>query len=196
MRRAIIWDLEGVLTSGLNSDEIVINPEAHTLLERSRADFQRVYLWTLANIRKVLPVMDNLRLLRYFDRVIGQDRRDPNVPDVVLDIVNGAYSGRHVHLPASQYKKDLRLINRNLSNCVLIEDEMVITEDELKLLKDFFGEDWVKRALPDGRIMRNGFPPERIVYIRSFEGQEGNCLHEAYERALSLCDGGFRKNIN
>lgn len=181
MVKTIVWDLEGVLI--VRSQEPEVHPDAVEVLERSRQDFDRVYLWTRVEIRRAYEILRYKGLLKYFDRLVCKKTEREGLRDYMIGIENGRFSGMAAYLSESEHDKDLRLLGGDVGDKILIEDVMRFTKDQINAVCMMQGVD--PALFPDDkRVARGGYPLERVVHIETYRGDNPHSLVIPYEEAL------------
>jgi hypothetical protein len=184
MTRILIVDLEGVLIKTVR--EPILHPQATEILAKSRQDFDRTYLWTLAQLQDAYNILKHYELTRYFSRMIGAYFEGEKIREAMIGIQDGKWDRRFRYMPKTTVPKDMRVLGEP-ENMVLLEDVVTMTTEQIEVVAKILGID--PQKLPEElRVMRNGNPKDRIVYIDSFTGNGNHSLIEAYAKVLSKLD--------
>ncbi len=157
--KTILFDLENVLIHSVGRPRL--HPEAKQVLRESQRDFDKVCLWTLADILDIKEPLERLGLLPYFNRVIGQDMDNKRrVFFTAVELENGKEVKRwQICEPTyGNLVKNLSFLG-NPKDYVLIDDQKF-------------------RAV--------GIPMDRVIGIRPYSGQKEHSLWPAYREALRL----------
>ena len=136
MARKLIWDLVGVLMTTVRNPKV--HPQARELLERSRADFDETWLWTLDDIRDVIKALNAFELMQYFDALIGRSHV------LMSETLYRLEDGRIISSKPLSYdgnRKNLDILPGSVIDYVLIDDcgEFGMPKDRVIIVPGFVG---------------------------------------------------------
>jgi FMN phosphatase YigB (HAD superfamily) len=115
MIKKIIFDLDGTLRHG--SQE---NPDAISVLERAKKDYNEVIMWTLNDKRLLSSYIEKSELTKYFDTLISLSIPESCDPNIYWALYNNRM-GQEELIETESLMKDICLLG-NPNDYVMLDD--------------------------------------------------------------------------